>query len=441
MNRYLPLLADRVLNKPLLITQTKLDAIMAVLCPRLGLGGQPVVVDMENHQPDATMGTFSLSAYDPATGQMAAEAVTMGLITVHGTLVHRANGMAGWSGLRAYDSIREDFRALRADSSVQGIIFEYDSGGGEACGLFDLVDELYAARDEIPMFAIINEESCSAAYALASAQDEIFLTRTSNAGSIGTRMKHVDRSKMNEAAGLKITEIAIGDRKLDGSPDAPLSDPAREIFTAHARQTNDLFVQVVARNRNLSEKHVRDLNAGFFQGEHAVSAGLADAVLSYDAALQRAAAKIATANGGTNMSTGLQNQFGALMKGAEEPEITAALAAHGYIPKGASAPVAGPDQGALDQAKTEAAATAKKEALDYAGQIIGLCSLARLPHLAAGFIKENLAVDAARQKLVDEQAKNGASEEITTTVSAASSGKISPLVEEARRRSDLAAKP
>lgn len=436
MSNYLPMIADRILNKPLLITQTKLDTIMAVIGPRLGLGGQPVVVDMENHKPDATMGTFTLSAYDNVSGQVAGETITLGLITVHGTLVHRSQGMSGWSGLRSYGSIRADYRALRADPTVQGLIFEYDSGGGEACGLFDLVDELYNARDEIPMYAIVNEEACSAAYALASAQHEIYLTRTSDLGSIGTRMKHVDRSKMNEAAGLQITEIAIGERKLDGSPDAPLSDKAREIFTAHATQTNDLFVSVVARNRNLSEKQVRDFNAGFFQGENAVSAGLADAVLSYDAALQRAADKIATASGGKNMSKGLQNQIGALLKGSEEPEITAALAAHGYVPQGTLAEAPGADTKAL----ADAGEAGKKAGLEYAGQIIGLCSLARLPNLAAGFIKEGLSVDDARQKLVDEQAKHGGGLEIQSHVSPGASGKVSPLVENARARSDQAGK-
>ncbi|MDF1577682.1 MAG: S49 family peptidase [Desulfobulbales bacterium] len=434
MSKHLPLIAARVLNTPLLITQTKLDAIMAVLGPRLGLGGETTMIDMENHKPDATMGTFTLSAHE--NGQLSGETATLGLITVHGTLVHRSGGMDGWSGLRSYASIREDFRELRADRTVQGIVFEYDSAGGEAAGLFDLVDELAGARGDIPMYAIVNEHCYSAAYALASAQDEIYLTRTAGAGSIGVRMRHVDRSRMNDELGLTVTELFFGERKLDGSPDQPLSDGARKAFTGSMKNVYDLFVATVARNRNMTEEEVRATEAACFDGDNAVSAGLADAVLSYDAALQRAADNIAI-SGGMNMSKGLQNQIGALLKGSEQPEIIEALAAHGYVPKGEAS--AEPDQGAIDQAKTAGQAEGRGEALAYAEQVVGLCNLAGLPRLASGYIKEGLSTDDVRQKLVDAQANGGDSgPEINSTVSATTTGKVSSLVENARARSDQA---
>lgn len=439
MSRHLALIADRVFNQPLLITQSKLDAIMAVIGPRIGLGGEPVVVDMENHKPDATMGTFTLSAGESG-GLGLGETITMAIITVHGTLVHKASGMDGWSGLRSYESIRQDFRDCRADRSVQGIIFDYDSSGGESHGLFDLVDELYNARGEIPMYAIVNESCYSAAYALASAQDEIYLTRTSGAGSIGVRMRHAERSKMNADLGITVTELAIGERKLDGSPDSPLSAGAKAAFTSSMQTVYDLFASTVARNRNMSEKDVRATEAACFEGENAVSAGLADAVLSYDAALQRAADKIAT--GGISMSkTGLQNQLGALFKGSDQTEINTALAAHGYGPLAEAAPPAPAqppapaNQAELDQAVIDAEKNGTDKALAYAGQIIGLCDLAGLPKLAAGMIKANTSVDDARQQLVAEKAKLHPDQEITSTVGATSTGGVSPLVENARSRS------
>lgn len=435
----LPLLADRVLNTPLLITQGKLDAILAVIGPRIGLGGEPVAITMENHKPGPSLSRFELAGPGGSLG--GGESVTLAVISVHGTLVNRANGMDGWSGLRSYEAIREDFRAARADRTVSGIVFDYDCSGGEAAGLFDLVDELYEARGEVPMYALVNEQAFSGAYALASAQDEIFVTRTAGVGSIGVRMRHTDRSKMNETIGLTITELAIGERKLDGSPDQPLSAGATKVFTGEMQKVYDLFTRTVARNRNLSEKAVRDTEAGCFTGEDAVKAGLADAVLSYDAALQRAADNIAA--GGFRMSNNaLQKQLSALLKGSDENEIMAAMSGLGFVPQASALTQADIDQAvaaATTAATVEATATARAAALDYAGEVIGLCGLAGLPSMAAGFVKAGTDKEEIQKKLVAAKAE-GAKDEIISTVSGTSTGAVSPLIADARARADQSKK-
>lgn len=439
----LPLLSDRVLNTPLLITQDKLDAIMAVIGPRIGLGGVQVPVNMTNQKPAPTMSHFEAAGF--ADSGFGAEPATLALITVHGTLVNRASGMDGWSGIRSYESIRKDIRSAEDDFTkglIQGIAFDYNSCGGEACGCFDLVDDMFALRGKIPTYALINEKANSGAYACASAQDEIYVTRTAGVGSVGVRMRHIDRSKKNEADGYVVTDLAVGARKLDGNPDQPLPPEVQMLFISEMEKVMDLFAATVARNRGMDEKAVRALDAAVLTGEDAVKAGLADAVLSYEAALQRAADNIAT--GGFRMSNNaLKNQLSALLKGSDEKTNIEALAGLGFVPQASAFSQADIDKAvaaATTAATVEATATARTAALDYAGEVIGLCGLAGLPSMAAGFVKAGTDKEEIQKKLVAAKAEGAKEQEIISTVSATTTGAVNPLIADALQRADAAAK-
>ena len=97
---------------------------------------------------------------------------------------------------------------------------------------------------------------------------------------------HVDWSQALTEAGVKVTFITYGERKADGHPEIPLSKEALTRFQADIDTMGALFVATVARNRGMSAEQVRQTEAGTFMGEAGVSAGLADAVMSPDAAFR-----------------------------------------------------------------------------------------------------------------------------------------------------------
>jgi hypothetical protein len=74
-----------------------------------------------------------------------------------------------YSGMTGYDGIRQNFLTALEDPAVRAIVLDIDSPGGEVAGCFDLVDTIYAARGEKPIWAILDESAYSAAYAIASA--------------------------------------------------------------------------------------------------------------------------------------------------------------------------------------------------------------------------------------------------------------------------------
>jgi ClpP class serine protease len=140
----------------------------------------------------------------------------------------------------------------------------------------DLSDAIYKQRGTKPIYAIANESMFSAAYALGSAADKIFVTRTGGVGSIGVICLHVDQSGMDAQEGLKFTPIYAGDHKNDFTPHEPLADDVKNEMQAEVDRLYGMFVDTVARNRGISTQRVKDTQAALFWGPDAVKSGLAD---------------------------------------------------------------------------------------------------------------------------------------------------------------------
>ncbi|PMQ04169.1 putative signal peptide peptidase SppA [Dyella sp. AD56] len=285
-------LAQRLFNRPLAIHRDKAEVIMAALAERLGVT-QMFGADGRTLQPQAFAfdddDSFDYDRRDRGYDMVGPVAV----IPIQGTLVQKCGTLRPWSGMTGYDGIRQAFTAAMSDDAVEGIVLDIDSPGGEVAGCFDLVDEIYRARGDKPIHSILTESAYSAAYALASAADKILVPRTGGVGSIGVICMHVDMSKALTSAGVQVTFITYGDRKADGHPEIPLSKEALERFQADIDTMGELFVETVARNRNIAASKVRDTQAVTYLGADGVAKGLADAVAAPDAAFRALVAELA----------------------------------------------------------------------------------------------------------------------------------------------------
>jgi ClpP class serine protease len=214
------------------------------------------------------------------------------VIPVLGLLVQDLGTIYSWGDVTGYDGIRANFLMALADSKVDAIALSVKSGGGDCAALFDLVDLIYESRDIKPTLAICAETAYSAAYALASACEQITVPRTGGVGSVGVVAAHIDVTKALDMAGIAVEFFHYGDRKVDGHSEIPLSKEARERFQADVDELGKLFVSTVARNRNLSVDAVRKTQATTFLGAAGVEAGLADAVMAPDEAFRSLLAEL-----------------------------------------------------------------------------------------------------------------------------------------------------
>lgn len=202
------------------------------------------------------------------------------VIPIMGPLVARGDWLTTALGATEYGAIADALVAAADDPAVRGILLEVDSPGGEVGGLFDLVEAIRTIKQSSgkPLWAVASETALSAAYAIASAADQITVTRTGELGSVGVVAVHLDASGADAMAGLKWTLIHAGTRKTDGNPHEPLSPRATADLQDDVDALYDDLVTLVAANRGVSSAAVRATEAAIYRGEKAVKAGLADRV-------------------------------------------------------------------------------------------------------------------------------------------------------------------
>jgi signal peptide peptidase SppA len=281
-------LATRLFGVPLLISRQKLDAVLAAVSSRFTGESEP-----KAYGPG-----------DPARRKpyfVSAEGVAV--IDIVGPLVKRNSGDFLSGGPTTYGEIESEFTDAVTDPAVKGILLQVDSPGGECTGCFELAVLIRSQRGSKPIIAAVDGDAFSAAYALASAADEVFILPSGGAGSIGVWMMHVDMSAANEKDGIKPTYIFAGAHKIDGNPDSPLSDSARATFEEIVAKSYDAFVQCVVDNRGMSADAVRATEAALYFGDDAVAAGLADQTGTITQAMDAMLARIAGKSQRSNMET------------------------------------------------------------------------------------------------------------------------------------------
>lgn len=336
-------------------------------------------------------------------------------------------------GGTSYLDIGKAFADALKDPSVKAIVFDINSPGGEVAGVFDLVDDIYNARGIKPIYAVANEMSYSAAYAIASAADKIYLTRTAGLGSIGILAVHIDRTEQDKAEGLKYNLIYAGEKKVDLSSHTELSDEARAELQNDVNTQYSLFVDTVARNRGIKASDVRSTKAGIFRGRGAVEAGLADAVLSWNQVMLKITGKQKN-KGGVGMKAIIE-QIKSIFAEKSDVSMSAVMADLGYIPKLAdgSTVFTEAELNAIKEAAIQQGIEkATKDGTDRINALVDVCTVAGMTALLPELIKKNATVDEAKAAIVaKQQADNNT---VTSTVDGLKNGDKNALVEDAKAR-------
>ncbi|TVR80049.1 MAG: S49 family peptidase [Rhodospirillales bacterium] len=216
------------------------------------------------------------------------------VVPVLGPLVSRGDWLTALFGATDYGAIGSAVAAAFAAPSARAVLLELDSPGGEVGGLFDLVDRLTSLREDAqkPLWAVAHESALSAGFAVASAADRLYVSRTGEVGSVGVVAIHVDKSAADAMAGLKWTLIHAGAKKVDGNPHEPLSAGAFADIQADVDALHDELVALIARNRNMSPDAVRASQAAIYRGRRGIDIGFADRMGSVAQALADLAATL-----------------------------------------------------------------------------------------------------------------------------------------------------
>lgn len=396
--------ADRVLNRPLMIMPDKLAIISSVLEGRIGIESIPAQADVLGSDASRHIGTYEV---DPSSSTGAKKpyrttADGTAIIPVIGSLVGRGGWLSALSGIQSYENIKFALGAAANDKAVKSIVLDIDSPGGEAVGAFETADAVRAAAAKKEVIAVATGLCCSAAYAIASAASSVITTKSSVIGSIGVVMLHADYSHALHDRGVVPTLIHAGKKKVDGSPYKPLTDEVKASLKAEVEKFNSLFVATVAEGRkSLTAEAILAMEAGTYIGADAVAIGLADAVGSFEGVLSdlsgRSAPTTLPQKKGTKTMSDPVTYTQAQLSAAVADAVTAAKAEASTAIAALSAEHATALAAAVATAKTEATAAERTRIstivkMDEAkGREVVALQLAMTTDMSADAVKTTLA--------------------------------------------------
>ncbi len=180
---------------------------------------------------------------------------SVAVMGLYGMIDKRGSAMMDWMGGTSTDAFGAMFDQLVSDPNIKGIVIDTDSPGGTATGTYELSKKIYDAREAKPIVAVSNSEMNSAAYYIASAASKVFVTPSSQTGSIGVWSAAMEYSKAMEQDGVKVHVW-----RSEGSPYKAAFLPWQEFSKdsiQHEQEEVDRiygeFRSSVARNRGVSE--------------------------------------------------------------------------------------------------------------------------------------------------------------------------------------------
>ena len=212
------------------------------------------------------------------------------ILPLEGVIAKRMNMLTQISGGTSSQLAATALQDALNDPAVHSIILSIDSPGGTVDGTQSLANAVMAARGSgKAIVTLASGTMCSAAYWIGSAAQAVYINdATTLVGSIGVVTSHQDISKAQENQGIKTTEIAAGKYKRIASNYAPLSADGRKTIQDQLDYTYSIFVDAVAKNRNVSSMAALNMADGrIFCGQQAIDAGLVDGMTTMDELVSR----------------------------------------------------------------------------------------------------------------------------------------------------------
>ena len=291
-------IAERLFNTPLMYDPRKAEAFVG------GLGGRIAGSDVYVVNPEGAIDHTAFAHGRPSAARLgdkiarAYESVnrapffvdgSVGVIGVEGSLIHKGGFIGQSSGETSYEGLQAQIAVAMRSPKIKGVVFEFDSFGGEVSGGFETAAMIAQLSKAKPTIAILTDFAYSAAYLLASQTRQIIAPEFGGAGSIGVIMVHADYSAQLAQDGIRLTIIKAGARKGDGNPYEALPAGVAAKWEAQVETMRQRFAETVGRGRGtrLTKSAALKTEAEAFDAREALGLGVIDAIAdptaTYDA--------------------------------------------------------------------------------------------------------------------------------------------------------------
>lgn len=206
-------------------------------------------------------------------------------IKIDGVTTYKTSQMQMMCGSgMSYQALKQQADFVAQTPSIQNVVLQISSGGGEAMGCFVAAqyfkDTVKGSGKNIITY--IDERACSAAYAWACIADEIIMNPEADAGSIGVVTRLIDQSKALDNAGIKPIFITAGADKVPFNTDGSFKQDFIDKLQAGVDKTYTKFVEHVSNMRNLDAKIIKDTQANVYDADEALQLGLVDKIMDVE---------------------------------------------------------------------------------------------------------------------------------------------------------------
>ena len=211
--------------------------------------------------------SISLSLADTERKEPAAELQVIAgvaVIPIKGVLMNQVPWFFGIFGIdaTAYSQISDMIKEALGDKSVESILLDVDSPGGEVGSVLETAEAIKNAAAQKPVRAQVGDLGASGAYWLMSQAREITASPNSGVGSIGVYTVYVDWSKAAEKDGARVHVIKSGDLKGMGVMGAEISDEQINAMQRYIDGIADNFIKSVANGRGKPVEEIKKLATG-----------------------------------------------------------------------------------------------------------------------------------------------------------------------------------
>jgi capsid assembly protease len=237
-----------------------------------------VTIDDRDEQPEPIVVSESPAVNEAAVPRLAKVSGQVAVIPIRGTIGQHYSSDY-WAGTYT-ERLAAQVATMMASPSVGAVVLDIDSPGGIVYGTPEVAAVIRGFRGVKPIYGLANGMAASAAYWIGSSADKLFMTPSSEVGSIGVWSAHEDISGMLEHFGVDITLISAGEFKVEGHPFAPLDDEAKAEMQRSVDRYYEMFLKDVALGRG---EKVSVVKATYGKGrllgaEDAKAAGMVDGI-------------------------------------------------------------------------------------------------------------------------------------------------------------------
>ncbi|APU01159.1 peptidase S49 [Aeromonas phage 32] len=325
------------------------------------------------------------------------------IIPVSGVISRYAGMFEAICGGTSTQTLAKSIQAALDDTSCRGILLAVDTPGGEANGIHELSEMIYAARGKKPIKAYVSGTGASAGYWIAAAADEVIMDATAMVGSIGTVQSFRFRKEKDESIEtLELVSSQSPDKRLD-----PRTDAGKAKYQASLDQLSDVFIDCVAKYRGVKRaKVLSDFGQGWcLIGADAVKAGMADKLGSYESTINEmkkgSSAMTIKAEAGTiaqdiSMSAGMTIADVVASLSEHAPEVVASLSTPAPLAVVGVAGFIGAQSAEVQAAIKAHFAETPAMALDSAAEVVASLTAAGVPEMAVQFLKPGATLASAK---------------------------------------------